>query len=102
MCSMKRTGKAKRINKGACPFACPIGKHTDLGLAMLIVEDDAGSYEPVGVVATLSEAYEIAADDFGRRLEERDRGGDPMVPVLYKVFARGTNGDYHEAGRFSL
>ena len=102
MCSMKRTGKAKRTKKNDTPFACPILENTELGLAILIVEDHAGAYEPVGVVATLSEAREIAADDFGRRREERSRGKDPLVPVLYKVFARGADGDYHEAGRFSL
>ena len=102
MCSMKRTGKTKRTNKANSPFACPILEDTELGLAMLIVEDDAGAYEPVGVVATLSEAREIAEDDFRGRIQELERGGTPMAPDTYKVFARGVNGDYHEAGRFSL
>jgi hypothetical protein len=99
---MKRTGKAKRPKKNDTPFACPIRETTDLGLAMLIIEDDAGGYEPIGVVATLSEAREIAEGDFRIRLEELERGGSPMAPAIYKVFARGIDGFHHEAGRFSL
>ena len=99
---MKRTGKAKRTKKNNSPFACPILDSTDLGLAMLIIEDDAGGYEPIGVVATLREAREIAEDDFRIRLEELERGGSPMAPAIYKVFARGADGFHHEAGRFGL
>ena len=104
MSSMPRT-KANRKTKRApkrSPFACPILEDTNLELAMLIVEDDAGSYEPLGVVATLNEAREIAEDDFRRRTKELERGGTPLAPALYRVFARGIDGGYHEATRFSL
>lgn len=99
---MKRTGQTKRTKKNNSHFACPIEGHTELGLAMLIVEDDSGAYKPVGVVATLNEAREIAEDDLRRRMRELERGGSPMPPAIYKLFARGIDGDYQEAGRFSF
>ena len=94
--------QTKRTNKNNSPFACPIEEHTELGLAMLIVEDDAGHYEPLGVVVSISEGREIAEDDFHLRLKQVERGEEPMLPALYKVFARGADGGYHEAGRFSF
>ena len=101
---MKRTKtntKTKRSQQNS-PFACPIEEHTELGLAMLMVEDDNGHYEPLGVVVSISEGREVAEDDFHRRLEQVQRGEEPRVPALYKVFARGTDGSYHEASRFSF
>ena len=101
---MKRTKinpKTKRTQKNS-PFACPIEEHTELGLAMLMVEDDAGSYEPLGVVVSISEGREVAEDDFHLRLKRVERGEEPMLPALYTVFASGTDGGYHEAGRFSF
>jgi len=53
-------------------FAIPLKPDTDLGLAMLIAEDEDGQYEPVAVVATINEAREVAESDLRgrkRRLE---------------------------------
>ena len=42
----------------------------DLGLAMLVAEDEEGGYEPVAVASTLSEAYELAASDIVLRMKK--------------------------------
>jgi len=47
-------------------FAIPLQPQTDLGLAMLIAENERGENEPVAVVSTLAEARETAAEDFRR------------------------------------
>jgi hypothetical protein len=55
---MKRTNKHP---KDATPgFAIRLTDETELGIAMLIAEDDAGGYLPLGPVATIAEAREIA------------------------------------------
>jgi hypothetical protein len=103
MSSMKRTRTTRKTNPAKrSPFTCPIEENTELGLAMLIVEDEDGAYEPVGVVATLAEAREIAEDDFGRRLAAVERDETPIVPAVYRVFSRGIDGGFHEARRFSF
>ena len=48
-------------------FAIPLENDTDLGLALLIVDDEEGHYEPVANVATINEAKELAAADLRRR-----------------------------------
>ena len=57
---MKRTNtqQPQPVTPG---FAILLTHQTDLGNAMLIAEDDAGGYQPIGLVSTLSEAIEIAA-----------------------------------------
>jgi hypothetical protein len=72
-----------------------INDDTQLGLAMLIAEDEEGHYEPVGVVATINEAREIAASDLRGRLHRLEHDLDPgMCPYEYKVWARNIDGDY--------
>ena len=78
-------------------FAIEIKDDTDLGLAMLIAEDEDGHYEPVGVVVNINEAREIAASDMRGRQKELERGGTPMCPYEYKVWAQGIDGDYRVA-----
>ena len=79
-------------------FAIEIKDDTDLGLAMLIAEDEEGRYEPVGVVVSINEAREIAAADMRGRRKELESGGAPMCPYEYKVWAQGIDGDYRVAG----
>ncbi len=62
--TMTMTTEKHRSHNG---FATPLEGDTDLGLALLIVEDEDGRYEPVANVATINEAKELAADDFRRR-----------------------------------
>jgi hypothetical protein len=79
-------------------FAIPLTETTNLGLAMLIAESEDGQYEPVGVVASISEAREIAASDLKGRMRHLERDQDPgLCPYSYKVWANGINGDYRVA-----
>jgi len=43
--------------------AVPMSPDAELGLAMLIVEDEYGLYEPVAVAGTINEAKELAESD---------------------------------------
>jgi len=82
-------------------FAVEIKDDTDLGLAILIAESEDGQYEPVGVVVSINEAREIAAGDMRGRMRDLERGGAPMCPYVYKVWAPGIDGDYRVAGEIS-
>lgn len=55
-------------------FAFPLEPNTPLGIAMLIVEDEEGNYEPIRTVATINEAKELAGIDFRERLQRVDDG----------------------------
>ncbi len=78
-------------------FAIAIKDDTELGLAILIAEDEEGHYEPIGVVVSINEAREIAASDMRGREKELERGGAPMCPYEYRVWAQGTDSDYRVA-----
>ena len=83
-------------------FAIEMKDDTDLGMAMLLAEDEEFHTEPVAVVANINEAREIAASDMRRRMRELERGGDPGIcPYTYKVWARGVDGDYRIASEFN-
>ena len=76
-------------------FAIPLQPDTDLGLAMLIAEDEDGQHEPVAVASTISEATEIAQSDMAGRMRRLERGDDPgLCPYEYKVWAQGIDGNY--------
>ena len=80
-------------------FAIKIKDDTELGLAMLIAEDEEGRYEPVGVVVSINEAREIAASDMRGRMRRLEHGEDAgLCPYEYKVWAQGLDGDYRVAG----
>jgi hypothetical protein len=91
---------ARRTSKvSATPgFAIEVKPDTDLGLAMLIAEDEEGHYEPIAVAVSINEAREIAATDMHRRRRDLEVGGAPMCPYEYKVWAQGLDGDYRVAG----
>ncbi len=79
-------------------FAIPLENDTDLGLALLIVEDVQGQYQPVGNAATINEAKELAAADLRRRRERLECDGDPGIcPFAYRLWARGTDGEFRVA-----
>jgi len=66
---------------------------TDLGLAVLIAEDEEGHYEPVAVVGTINEATEIARDDMASRMRRLERDDDPGIcPGRYMLWVRGVDG----------
>jgi hypothetical protein len=71
-----------------------IAETADLGSALLIAESEDGRYEPVSTVGTIREAVEIARANLDRRMTELERGGEPMCPARYIVWARNADGDY--------
>ncbi len=79
-------------------FAIALQPDTELGLAMLIAEDEEGNHEPVAVTGTIKEATELAANDFRSRMDRLERGDDPGIcPQTYKLWARGIGGAYRVA-----
>jgi hypothetical protein len=82
-------------------FAIPLEPDTELGLAMLIAEDEDGHYEPVAVVASINEAKEIAESNMRYRMRDLERGGAPACPECYKVWAQGLGGEYITAREIS-
>ena len=88
----------KRETKTYNGFAIPLQPDTQLGLAMVIAEDEAGHYEPVAVASTISEARELAESDFRGRMRRLERGEYAgLCPARYKVWAQGIDGDYRIA-----
>jgi hypothetical protein len=84
-------------------FAIQILPDTELGLAMLIAEDEEAEYqEPVAVCATINEAKEVAAADFRSRMKSLEAGEEPGIcPYEYKLWARGLEGRYRIAATFN-
>jgi hypothetical protein len=95
---MKRTNKQPK--DATTGFAIRLSDETELGIAMLITEDENGAYEPLGPAATIGEARELAQDDMGHRRRDLERGGNPLCPAVYKVWARGLGGDYTVVAEF--
>jgi hypothetical protein len=94
----RRLTKARnRGRTNATPdFAIQIKDDTELGLAVLIAEFGDSSYEPIAVVATVSEAREIAAGDLRTRMQEMEMGcEDVQPPESYTLWAAGLAGVYH-------
>jgi hypothetical protein len=63
-------------------------------IAVLIAEDADGHYEVIGAVSTVREAIEIAEGDCARRRAEIERGGVPMCPEIYRLFAQAPKAGY--------
>ena len=92
---MARTRKQPKTYNG---FAIPLRPDTELGLAMLIAEDEEGHYEPVAVAATINEAKELAESDMRARMHSVETDSDAGIcPARYKLWARGVDGDYRIA-----
>jgi hypothetical protein len=74
-------------------FAVPLQPDTDLHFAMLVAEDEEGSYEPIDKASTIAEGKELASDDMKRRLKrlEADQHSG-ICPYAYKLWARGVDG----------
>ena len=77
-----------------------IGETTDLGIGFLIAESEEGAYQPVGAVATIREAREIADNDMRERMRQLQRGSEPMYPFRYRVWARGDEGKFSTVAEF--
>jgi hypothetical protein len=92
---MARTNQQTTTHNG---FARPLQPDTQLGLAMVILEDEEGNHQPVAIASTINEAKELAADDLRMRMRSLERGDDPgLCPYTYKVWAQGIDGDYRVA-----
>lgn len=80
-------------------FAIRLTDQTELGIAILIVENDAGSYLPLAPVFTIAEAREVAQQDLRSRMCAVEQGGEAICPAAYKVWAPGLDG-YTVAAEF--
>lgn len=89
----------RKPNQATHGFAIRLTDETDLGIATLIVEDDAGGYLLLGPVSTIAEGREIAQQDRRHRMWQLERGGKPFCPAIYKVWAHGLDG-YAVAAEF--
>ncbi len=88
----------KKQTKSYNGFAIPLQPDTELGLAMLIAEDEEGRSEPVAIASTIREATELARTDWRARINRLERGEDPGLCVdVYKLWARGIDGQFHIA-----
>src|ERR1700733_13200413 len=77
-------------------FWMSLQPETDLGLAILIVEDEEENYEPVAVAVNIGESKELAQSDLRERLHRLERDEDPgLCPWVYKLWARGGDGRQH-------
>lgn len=102
--SMART---RRTTETPTPgFAIRIGNDTELGLAMLIAEDEEGNIEPIAVASTINEAIELAQSNYRGKLRRVERDDDPGIcPAVYKLWAQGIDGAYrllHEISAHTL
>ena len=92
---MARTDKQMNSYNG---FAIPLQPGTELGLAMLIAENDEGCYQPIAMVNTITEAKELAENDLRARMKRLERGEDAGIcAAIYKLWARGVDGEYRIA-----
>jgi len=95
---MVRTAKKQTRTNATPGFAIEIKDDTELGIAMLIAEDEEGRYPPVASVININEGREIARSDLRRRMRELERGNDPgLCPHSYKIWVNGLEGDYRVA-----
>jgi hypothetical protein len=74
----------------------------NLGLAMLIAEDEAGAYEPVAVVSTVSEAIELVTSDLTQRRRDLEGGASPLCPYQYTLWHRDRHGTYRAQYRINI
>lgn len=59
-----------------------------LELAILIVEDEEGTHQPVGMPGSINEARELAQEDLRGRLRRLENDEDPGIcPYVYQVWA---------------
>jgi hypothetical protein len=65
----------------------------------MLIAEFGDSYQPIGAVATINEAREIAEDDMRVRMRELATGPTPDCPESYVVWARGIDGVYRVAER---
>ena len=87
---MQRTRKYTAPADATPGFSIKLEDDTELGRAMLVLEDAEGHYEPVDVVSTINEARELASSHFRSALKTRPF----FAGRIYRVWARGFSGAY--------
>jgi len=91
--SMVRNRKQQTRMNATPGFAIEIKDDTELGLAMLIAEDEEGHYLPVGSVININEGREIAQSDLRRRMRQTGtRQRSRLLPVLLQDLGRRHRG----------
>jgi hypothetical protein len=81
--------------------SAPIDETIELEFGtMLVAESEDGGYEPVAMVITIREARELADEDLQIRMSELEKGGQPMCPARYVVWARRDQGTYRTITTF--
>jgi hypothetical protein len=68
-------------------FNIPISRQTNLGIAMLILEDEEGRHEPINFASMIDEAHEMAINDSQRRGPDtaRQSGSLPRIGFCRSV-----------------
>jgi hypothetical protein len=93
----------QKRNKTHNSFAIPFQPDTELGLAMLVAEDEDGNCQPVAVASTINEGKELAASDLRERMRKLERGDEAGIcPTRYKLWARGIDGEYLVAATIEI
>jgi hypothetical protein len=88
----------KRTTKTYNGFAIPLQPETDLGNAILIVEDEESNYEPIAVAVNTNEGKELAQSDLRERMRRLEQDEDHGIcPWQYRLWARGADGRQHVA-----
>jgi hypothetical protein len=89
---------ASRREKSECGVGQQEGRTTMANnqeiSGMLIAESEDGKYEPLANVSSLDEARWFAKEDLAARMREVEKGGAPMCPAVYRLWARGAGGAY--------
>src|SRR5689334_7627136 len=93
---MKNTTRKQTPNrKNYNGFAIPLAADTQLGLSILIAEDEEGHTQPIACANTIAEASELAFSDFRSRMRRLAANEDAgLCPYVYKLWARGIEGEY--------
>jgi hypothetical protein len=92
--STTKTPRLNPVTPHAPGFNITIRPETNLGNAMLILEDEEGHYEPINLASTIDEAREIAISD------SQHRGPDSLCPHVYKLFTTGNGGNQRLVAEF--
>src|SRR4051794_19249127 len=65
----------------------------NLGIAMLIAEDEQGNYEPMAAAVSINEARDIAQSNLRSKIRRLEREEDPgLCRFAYKLWAKGLDG----------
>ena len=84
-------------NTSKAGFAIPLEGDTDLGLALLIVEDEQGHYDRSGTSARSTKRNTSRRTIFAETRTPRCDEDPGLCPRAYKLWARGIDGGFRVA-----